>query len=160
MSNTFLFPITSVESVNFTEALAESGAAKSAMNNIKGFPAKGPNWWLIRAITAITKENYGPELNFFSSAAGLTTDPGTDQWLGRYGFTSAMGEQLADSGLWRYYVNLGDDAIPYVDYDTVDTFTTPSLHVVMQNISSTVAKSSGANGDTVITFWVNQMQSF
>lgn len=165
MSNTWLHPITSVETVNFTEALAQN--AKSAMNNLLGLPLVGSRQYLIRALTVITKENYGPELNFFSSVAGLTTDPATDFFVSRFGFTAAMGERLGAAGLWRYSITtLG---IPYVDRDWLNAaqlgganpapVSPPALHIVLQNTDAT-GKSAGAAGSTQITAWLEAMQAF
>jgi hypothetical protein len=164
MSNTFLHPVSSVETVNFTEALAQN--AKSAMNNLLGMPLTAGRRYLIRALQVLAKENYGPELNFFGKAAGLTVDPATDFFISRFGFTSAMGEQLGAAGLWRYY-NDGL-AIPYMDLDWLNAASAggpnsavapPSLHVVLQNID-TIAKSAAAAGNTQVTVWLEPMQAW
>ena len=153
--NTMLFPVQSLKGSNFTEGLAQWAA--SAMNNLPGLPIAGPRRYLIRALKILTMENFGPELNFFASAAGFTTDPATDYALARFGFVSSMGEQLGGSGLWRYYVD--GLAIPYVDLDTVNTNNAPTLHAILQNISGT-AKTAGAPGAIMLTVWVEPMGAF
>ncbi len=145
----FLFPIVSLKGSNFTEGLAQWVA--SAMNNRPLWPSSGSRRFLIRAIEVLARENFGPELNFFSTAAGFTTDPATDTAIARFGFIATMGEQIGGAGLWRYYVD--GLAIPYVDLDTVNTGTPPTLHVILQNISAT-AKTAGAPGEIVVTVYV------
>ena len=145
----FLFPVASQPLVNFTDALAQNAA--TAMNNLLGVPPIFSRRYLIRAIKATTKENYGPQLNFFSTAAGNTTDPATNTFLSRWGFLSSMGTQIGATGLYQYYVD--GLAIPYYDADTFNTVNPPTLHCILQNISAT-AKSSGADGETAVTVWL------
>lgn len=128
------FEIATNPATVFTEALALNVA--SALYNIQGVPNLGGQRYLIRAIKAITTENFGPEFNFFTSKSGLsTTDPSVDTFLSRFAFTSAMGEQLGATGLWRYY-NDGM-AIPYFDADNGGGLGPGSLHVILQNVSET-----------------------
>jgi len=163
MPQTFLAPVQSVETVNFLEALAGAAVTgtppfvASAMNNLNGVPAIGSRRFLIRAIQVLAVQNFGPEFNFFGSAAGKTTDPATDTFISRFGFTSAMGEQIGGAGLFRYYID--GLAIPYLDLDTINTVNPPTLHVVLQNID-TVAKSANAPGQLTATFWLEVMQSY
>src|SRR5437870_5672643 len=109
MPQSFVYPVTSIEGTHFTEALAGASGAgvapfvASALYNIPGVPPIGARSYLIRAIKAIAKQNFGPEFNFFSSATAFTTDPATDNFISRFGFTSAMGTQIGGSGLFRYY---------------------------------------------------------
>jgi hypothetical protein len=154
MGNTFLSPVTSIPSLNFTEALAQYAA--SAMNNLAGSPL-ATRWCLIRAILVETAENYAPQLNFFSSASGQTADPATDAFLGSYGFTAAMGVQINAAGIYRYWASSLD--IPYVDADAVPT-TNPSLvHVVLENTGAT-SKSAYPVGSTKVTIWLEPMQAY
>ena len=76
MSNDFLYPVVSDPAVNFLDALAQNAA--TAMNKLYGVPPIFSRQFLIRAVSVLAKENYGPELNFFSTAAGNTTDPATN----------------------------------------------------------------------------------
>lgn len=157
MKQDFLYPVQSVEGTNFTEVLAQN--AKSAMNNLPGVPALASRRFLIRAILAVTTENFGPEFTFFSKALGLTTDPATDFAIAKFGFLSTMGDQLGGAGLWRYYAD--SLAIPYFDLDADGTMNPPKLHVVVQNISAT-GKSVFSVGPPVagaclLTAWLEPM---
>lgn len=153
--NTFVYPVTSDPAVNFLEALAQNAA--SAMNILYGVPPVFSRQYLIRAIEVTTKEAYGPELNFFSTAAGLTTDPATDTFLSRWGFLSSMAERIGATGLYRYYVD--GLAIPYFDGDTINSVNPPSLHVILQNISAT-AKSADATGASKMTVWLQPQTAY
>lgn len=154
MASQFLFPVVSVETVNFTESLAQFAA--SAMNSIPGVPPVNSRRYLIRAISVVTKENYGPQFNFFSSAAGNTTDPGTNTFVSRFEFNDSNGQQVGATGLWEYYVD--GLAVPYVDADTVNTVNSPTLHVILENLSTT-SKSASAAGYSVATFWLEPMSA-
>ncbi len=151
MLNT-VFPVTSVPTANFLDALAQHAA--TAMNILYGVPPIYSRRYLIRAISVLAKEAYGPELNFFSTAAGNTTNPATNTFLSRWGFISSMAEQIGATGLYNWYVD--GLAIPYRDDDTINTTNPPSLHVIMQNISAT-AKSADADGATSVTVWLEPM---
>jgi hypothetical protein len=151
----------------FTEALAQNAA--SAMYNVPMQLAlsRPGRVSLIRAIECITDENFGPEFNFFSAAAGFTTNPDTDKSIGRFGFVSAMGERLGGSGLWRYY-NDGM-AIPYFDLDTDSALagqvapsqTLQVLHVILQNIDATAkAATSAGAGRINTTIWLEFMAGY
>jgi hypothetical protein len=162
--NTTLAPVTSREATNFTEALAGAAAGPmppyhaTAMNNLTGLPQANSRRWVITAIQVVTKENWGPEVNFFSRAAALGADPQADSFLGRFGFLSAMGEQINGTGLYRYYID--GLAIPYIDQDwNNDSSSTAKLHVILQNIDTT-AKSADAPGYSVLTVWVRPQQAY
>ena len=155
MSNDFLFAVDSVPTVNFTEALAQNAA--SAMNILYGVPPQFARRYTIRAIEVTAVDNFGPELNFFASAAGFTTDPNTDNLISRWGFISSMGEQIGGSGLWRYYVD--GLAIPYHDKDTANSVNPPTLHVILQNISANVKNASPA-GAIKVRVWMTPQTAF
>lgn len=151
----FLYPVIAVGTINFLEALAQN--AVGAMNNLYGLPRQGSQRFFIRAIECATMENFGPEFNFFGSAAGFTTNPDTDTFIARYGFVDAMGERMGGAGLYRYYVD--GLAIPYFDLDAANSAEiNPLLHVKLQNISAT-GKSANAAGAIAATFWVSPMQT-
>lgn len=150
--NDFVYPVTSVATVNFLEALAQNAA--SAMNILYGVPPIFSRRYLIRAINVLTREAYGPELNMFATAAGNTTDPATNTFISRWGFISANAERIGGTGLYNYYVD--GLAIPYYDLDTVNTENPPSLHVILQNLSAT-AKSANDTGATKVTVWLQPM---
>ena len=160
MSQTFLLPVLSSPSVNFQEALNQNQA--TPMNNlVMPHQFRGRDF-LIRAIKCTTPDNFGPEFNFFATAAGFTALVATDTAISRFGFVSAMGERLGGAGLWRYYVD--GLAIPYFDADTVNQNLAGSLHVVLQNIDATAKTVGGgvvaAGGNISCTFWIEPMQSF
>lgn len=152
----FQFDVIANAASFFAEALNQNQA--TPMNNVPIGPAAGGpgRRSLIRAISCITDENFGPEFNFFNSASGFTTDPDTDGFLGRFGFTSAMGERIGGSGLYRYYID--GLAIPYYDIDTStgSIGAQPQLlHVILQNISVTAKLIRGAaSGRCHATFWL------
>lgn len=156
----FRFPVYAVPTVNFLEALAAASGSLtppftgSAINNLAGVPPIGSRRFLIRAIEYLAKENVGLEFDFFGSAAGPTTDPATDTFIGRYQFASANGVQYNSAGLYRYYVD--GLAIPYLDLDTANSTTPPTLHVGVQN-ADTVAKSADVAGAISVTFWLEPM---
>ena len=154
MSNNFLFPVVSVPATNFTEALATN--AKSAMNLLYGIVPQASRQYLIQQIEVTTKENIGPQFNFFASAAGFTTDPATDTFLGQVTFLAAQGAQIGASGLWRYFVN--GLQMPYYDADTLNSLNPPSLHVILQNVGAT-SKSAGAAGSIAVTIWMQAMMA-
>lgn len=154
MPNSMLFRVPSNEGSNFTEALAQNQA--SAMNNLAGLPRGGPGY-LIRAISVVTKQNFGPQFNFFSSATALTADPATDAFVSRWGFTASMAQQIAGSALWRYYID--GLAIPYVDLDTINNQNPPALHVILVNTEVT-AKSAAAAGAIQCAFHIEVQQSY
>lgn len=162
MTHSYLYLVTSKETVNFLEALAAASGtavppfAATAMNNLP-ISAPGMRRFLIRVIEITAIQNFGPEINIFSSAAGLTVDPDTDSYLSRFSFTSSMGEQIGGTGLWRYYID--GLAIPYFDLDTSSSPSQPTLHVVMQNID-TVAKLAGAPGAVDVNVWLEPMQAY
>jgi len=155
MSNSFLYPVKSNPATQFVQALAKGAA--TPMNLVLGVPAIAARRFLIRAIEVLAMENFGPEVNYFATAAGLTASPATDTFLARFGFLSAMGEQLGGAGLWRYYVD--GLAIPHYDLDTIATLNPPALHIVLQNIDAT-AKSADAAGATAVTTWLEPMQAW
>lgn len=147
--NDCVYPVTSVPTVNFLEALAQNAA--SAMNILYGVPPIFGRRYLIRAVSILTREAYGPELNFFATAAGNTTDPATNTFISRCGFVSANGERIGATGLYNYYVD--GLAIPYYDLDTINSENPPSLHVILQNVSAT-GKSANDTGATKVTVWM------
>lgn len=165
MPQTIIHPVVSLEGTNFTEALAGAAGVgvgpfnATAMNNIPMGLPWGNRRYLIRSILVMTLQNFGPEINFFASALGNTADPATDFFLGRFGFTSSMGEQIGNpaAGCFRYYVD--GLAIPYHDRDTANSTTPPSLHIVMQNID-TVAKSAAAAGNVVVRIGLEPQQAW
>jgi hypothetical protein len=163
MSNTFLFPVRSVETTQFNSPIAGASApmtppyAASVMTNIPGVPAIGSRRFLIRAIQVIAKENFGPEVNFFSKAAGPTLDPATDSFIARFQFLSVNGEQIGGVGNFRYYID--GLAIPYQDDDNISKVGVGSLHVILQNVDVT-AKSGDTNGATVVTVWLEPVQAW
>lgn len=146
----FLFPVQSIGTVNFLEALAAASAfgtppfAGTVINNINGVPPIGSRRFLIRAIGWTAVENIGLEFDFFSRAAG-------GQFLGRFQFASVNGAKYNNAGLFNYYID--GLAIPYFDEDTINTVNPPTLHVGAQNID-TVAKSAGVPGQVVAIFWL------
>lgn len=161
--DSFLYPVPSNPDVNFRDALAASGANgappyhATAMNIVRGVPPIASRRYVIRQILVVAKENFGPELNFFSSAAPLGNDVAADSFLGRWGFSSSMGEQIGGSGLWRYFI--AGLAIPYVDNDTIGTQDPPNLNMIMQNIDVT-AKSAGDNGAVAVTVWLTPESNY
>ncbi len=160
MLNSYLFPVTSVETLHFTEGLAAAGGiatppyAASVMYNIPGVPRWGSRKFLVRSLLVVSVQAFGPEINFFDSAVGPTLNPATDNFIARFGFTTAMGEQIGGAGLYRYYVD--GLAIPYVDMDTFDSDASPTLHLIMQNIDTT-AKLAGELGYVTVTTWLEAM---
>ena len=151
----FLYPVQSRAAVDFLTGLAQHAA--TPMNLLYGVPPINSRQYYIRAIAVLAKENFGPELNFFSTADGNTTDPATNTFLSKFGFLSSMGEQIGATGIWNYYVD--GLAIPYRDDDTINTVTPPSLHVILQNISAT-AKSADGAGAVTVTVWLEPMSAF
>lgn len=157
MPSNFLFPVYSVATVNFLEALAAAAMSftppfvGSAINNLPGVPPSGSRRFLIRAIEYLAVQNVGLEFDFFGSSVGPTLDPATDTFIARYQFASANGVQYNGAGLYRYYVD--GLAIPYFDLDTANSVTPPTLHVGVQNID-TVAKSADVPGAIACTFWL------
>lgn len=145
----FLFPVPSIPTVNFLEALAAASAtltppfAGTTIDNINGVPPIGSRRFLIRAIGYTAVQQVGLEFDFFSSSGG--------GFLGRYQFTSVNGVQYNGAGLFNYYVD--GLALPYFDLDTINTVNSPTLHVGAQNVD-TVAKSAGAPGAITATFWL------
>ena len=143
----YVYPVISDETLHFTEALAQNAA--SAMYNLPLPLALANKRAIIRAVTVIAKEGFQPEFNFFASANGVNADPALDKFLGRVLFASTDPEQFAAAGVFRAYKeNL---AIPYIDFDTQDSTTPSTLHVVLVNRSATL-KSAGAAGDIVALF--------
>lgn len=153
MTTNFVFPVYAFTGVNFTQPLA-NGAA-TPMNNLIGLPACASGRFFIRAITVEATENFGPEFNFFGSAAGATGVIGTDQFISRYSFADTTGEQLNGAGPWRYYKD--GLAIPYVDIDKMNSIGPRSLHVILSNVSAT-AKGNGT--PFAVTFWVEPAQAW
>lgn len=162
MSDHYLFPVQSVPVLNFTEGLL--GAANTfqapfvggPINNLGGVPPLNGRRYFIRGIEYTAMENVGLEFDFWATATGLTADPATDTFLGRYQFASANGVQFNGTGLWRYMA--WDLGLPYFDLDTLNTVTPPTLHVAVQNVD-TVAKSAGVPGAIAVTFWLAPMQT-
>lgn len=162
MSDRFLYPVVSSPTVNFLDALAAAGSSftppfiGTAINNLPGVPPINSRRYLIRGIEYLAMENVGLEFDFWASAAGLTNLVATDTFLGRYQFASANGAQFNSVGLYRYFA-WGLD-LPYYDADTINTTTSPSLHVAVQNVD-TVAKSADVAGAIACTFWLAPMTS-
>ncbi len=160
MSDRFIYPVVSKPTVDFLDAL---GAAANAfqppfvggpVNNLPGVPPVNSRRYFIRGIEYLATENVGLEFDFFSSASGLTNVIGTDTFLARYQFASSNGVQFNGTGLYRYF-SWGLD-LPYYDDDTLNTTTSPSLHVAIQNVDTT-AKSAGAPGAITCRFWLTPM---
>jgi hypothetical protein len=144
-----LYEVRSNPALHFTGALAQN--AVTAVVSLPGLPRFGSLRYLLRAISVTAKEHFGPDLNFFSSASGLTTEPATDRFLSRFTFDADLGAQLGAAGLWRYYID--GLAIPYYDSDALAAGTSPLLHLTLGNVEAT-AKSAGAGGATGISVWV------
>ena len=163
MGNTFLYPVSSSETMNFTEALAAASGTlappyvASAMNNISGVPAIGSRRFLIRALKVIAAQNFGPEINIFGKAAGPTLDPQTDSFIARYQFLAVNGDQIGGTGLYRYYVD--GLAIPYHDADRDNIVGVGFLHVILQNVDVT-AKLAGAAGYVKLVAYLEPEQSY
>jgi hypothetical protein len=163
MSNSTLFPVTSIEATHFTEALAAASApgvppfVGSAVYNIPGVPAIGSRRFLIRSIRITTKENFGPGISFFSRAAGMNADPALDCFVGRWAFLAVNGEQVAGIGLWRYYID--GLAIPYFDLDNAALPGPSFLHAMLEN-TDVIPKSAGAAGNVVVTVYMEPVQSW
>lgn len=171
--NTLFASVSSVPATHFTQALAASGAgpappfASTPINNIPGIPPALARRFLIRAVSVVALQNFGPELNFWSSAAvPSTTDPTADTFLGRVRFLSVTGEQQAGAGLFRYYNDT--ISIPYFDLDWVKAANAggpnagvnpPTLHVSMANVDVTGKSAAGA-GLVAVTFWLQPMQGY
>jgi hypothetical protein len=160
---TELYSVRSLSSTQFTEALgvAVNGAGvgpfvASAIYNLPGLPMFNRRF-IIRAIEVLATQNFGPEVNIFGSAAGPTLNVDTDSFIARFGFTSALGEQIGGANLWRYYID--GLAIPYEDLDTKASNTPPTIHVLLQNID-TVAKSAGSPGAISVIIWVELMKAY
>jgi len=158
MSQDFLYPVVSVPATNFTEALTTGQA--SAMNNLYGVPPILSRRFLIKVIEITTKENYAPQLQFFAAAAGVTTDPATDQFLGLWGFAQTDAVRIAGAGLYRYWTTL-DEGIPYYDNDWLGAanLNPPTLHCLLQNTGAT-SKSAGSSGSTKVTCWLQAMMGW
>lgn len=155
---TAVWPVYSVPSTQFTEALAAAGTALtppfvgSAIYNLPGLPGGGTGRFFIRAIEYLAVQNVGLEFDFFGSGIGQPTNViATDRFLSRYQFLSANGVQYSGAGLYRSYVD--GLAIPYVDVDTINAVGPRQIHLGIQNVD-TVAKSAGAPGAVAITLWV------
>lgn len=165
MPQSIIHTIRSVETLHFTEALAGAAGtgvapfAATAMYNLPGVPPSGPRRFLIRNLAVMAIQNFGPEVNFFGSSLGDTADPATDFFLGRFSFTSSMGEQIGNPavGVFRYYVD--GLAIPYHDRDAANSLTLPTLHVIMQNIDTT-AKLGAAAGNVIIAVGLESVQAW
>lgn len=155
MSNDFHYPVASVASVNFLEALAQN--VSSAMNILYGLPPINSRRYFIRAMSIVTKENFGPQFSFYAAAAGDTSNPATNKFVSRFGFLSSMGVLDPATGCYNYYVD--GLAVPYFDDDTANSVNPPRLHVILTNISAT-AKSADDAGAVAATFWVQPMQAF
>ena len=157
MSSNFLFPVVSLPTVNFTEALLAAATTftppfvGTALNNIPGVPPIGSRRFLIRAIEYLCVQQVGLEFDFWGSATGLTNAIATDTFISRYQFASVNGVQFNGTGLYRFYVD--GLSIPYLDLDTINSVTPPSLHVAVQNVD-TIAKSANAAGAIAVTFWL------
>lgn len=154
MSTSFLFPVPSVGTVNFLDALAAAAVTLTPpfvggpINNINGVPPIGSRRYLIRAISWTAVQNVGLEFDFFSRAAN-------GDFLSRFQFASVNGVQYNSAGVFNYYID--GLALPYFDLDTINSVSPPTLHVGVQNID-TVAKSAGAPGQINATFWLEPQQ--
>jgi len=152
---TTLYPVQSIGSVHFLQALAAAGGSLTPpfvgtpINNIPGVPPIRERRFLIRTISYTGIEQVGLEFDFFADAAGTI-------FLGRYQFASSNGWQLNALGLFTFYVD--GLAIPYWDKDRANTQDPPRLHVAAQNVDL-IAKSIGELGTVVLTVWLEPMQS-
>lgn len=162
MSDRFVYPVVSRPTVDFLDALAAAANTFQApfvggpINNLPGVPPINSRRYFIRGIEYLATENVGLEFDFFSSAAGLTDVIGTDTFLSRYQFASANGVQFNGGALYRYF-SWGLD-LPYYDAATINTTTSPSLHLAIQNVD-TIAKSANAAGAIAVTVWLAPMTS-
>lgn len=143
----------SVAANNFTEALP--AGTSSVINNIL-LPRGAWGRTLIRSIEIVSKENCAWQVDWFSSSLGVTTDPDTDNWLGRWGFAQADGQQLNGAGLWRYVIP--EIVEPYQDLQHANADQPQYLHLMLTNqTGSTVDKSALAAGAVKIIFVVEPM---
>lgn len=140
------------EVTQFTDALINN--AVSGMYNLHLNQNLNNKYSVVRSISVVALENFAPEFNFFSSASGISADPQDDCFLGRYGFTAAMGLRFAGAGVWRY--NITGLAIPYFDADNRGNANPSRLHVVLANRDAT-AKTAGATGYITVRFWLEQL---
>lgn len=169
MSNSTLFAITSNPLTQFTEALAAAAVAGtppfvgSALYNLPGVPNKGGGRFLIRAVRLITVENFGPEVNFFSSGiAQPGATPLLDAFEAKVQFFGVQGEQIGGAGLFRYYID--GLAIPFGDADSINNTTViPALHVILQNIdviAKQVVVGAALPGQAKLTVWIEPRQAW
>jgi hypothetical protein len=167
MPQSILYPVSSRPTLDFVDALAAASAFSTGpfvggpIYNIPGVPPIGSRRFLIRAIEYLCVQQVGLEFNFFGSAVGLTDVVATDTFVSRFQFGKANGVQFnkvnVANPLWRFY-NDGL-AVPYVDLDSVNSQTSPTLHVAVENVD-TVAKSAGAAGAVAATFYLEATQGW
>lgn len=152
--SSYLFPVQSDPAVNFLEGLTQYQA--TPINTLYGVQPIFSRRYLIRAITITTKENYGPQLNFFSTGDGDVTDPADNTFISRWGFLNVSGQQVGATGLWQYYVD--GLAIPYYDAYNINDQTGQNLYVSLEN-TSTTAKSAADTGATKVVVWMEAMKA-
>ncbi len=162
MSNNFQYRVPSNPLTNFLTALAGASStltppyAATPINQVYGLPAIASRFFLLRAVSIVATENFGPELDFYATQTGLFED-GSSSFIARMYFTGSNGWQSGGAGSYEYYVD--QMAIPLWDADSFNSNNQPSLHIAMQNVDTT-AKSAGVPGAVTVTCWVEPMQAF
>jgi hypothetical protein len=140
-----VFPVSSVDGVDFTATLAQDAALAGDLALGGALGAGGVTAARIRGLVVISSDNLAWEIQVFGAHNGPSPDPNLDRFLGRWTF--ATGDAVQIGGLWYYYIDGLD--IPYRDQDLGQHvgagINIPQLHVRLVNRSAG-AKTAYASG--------------
>lgn len=153
--NQFLYPMSTVGTVNFLEDLAVG--QNSAINVLPGLPRVNSRRYLIRAVSVVSVQNLGLQFLFFSTPDAAPTElVATDSFVSSFGLVAGMAVRYDAAGLYRYYMD--GLAVPYYMDGSGNQVAAPSLNVAL-GIQGATAKLADAAGALRATFWVEPMSA-
>lgn len=132
-----LIVVTSVDSLNFTENIAEN-AAELEHFEIAGI-AKGLRQGRVKSLIVWSSENNAWDIAFYRRRDPRSADPNEDAFLGVHVFTAASGLQVGAAGLYRYFVS-------GLDIRLRDDEDTGQIHVELINRSAGAKVAYGLGG--------------
>jgi len=153
MQSGHLFPVSSVDGVDFTGALAQNASAQADLL-LPGAIAAGLNGRCrLRSAIAWSSQALALDFALYGAHDAKSADPNLDTFLGRWGFVAA--DWLQDDGAGLYRTRIDGLDIPYEDQDAAfnrypqaasGNRTPPRLHLVLVN-RDTVTKTAYGTGN-------------
>ena len=145
-----VFPLTTVDGVQFTGAIVQHGSLQEDLSLPGPVGAGGVGRCRIRSAVLWSSQPLDWEIQIYTKHDATSADPNSDSFCGRVAWAAAVGLQNGGAGLYRYYSS--DLDIPYEDADYEGSGMGPNppglakIHILLVNRNAAAKVAYGAGG--------------